>query len=79
MDEPSGFSFSLLLSPMTMSPTNQMMKVQGSGSLPVRMFLHVLNYPLIMLVDCHLMVSHNTLEVCVEMFQGLKFPAQKLL
>ena len=35
------------LSPMTMSPTNQMMKVQGPGSLPVRTFLHVLNYPLI--------------------------------
>ena len=43
----SCFSFSLLLSPMMMSPTNQMMKVQGPGSLPVRTFLHVLNYPLI--------------------------------
>ena len=41
------FSFSLLLNPMTMYPTNQIMKVQGPGSLPVRKFLHVLNYPLI--------------------------------
>ena len=30
----SCFSFSSLLSPMTMSPTNQMMKVLGPGSLP---------------------------------------------
>ena len=43
----SGFSFSLLLSPMTMSPTNQMMKVKGPGSLSVGTFLHVLSYPLI--------------------------------
>ena len=41
------FSFSLLLIMMKMSPMNQMMKVQGPGSLPVRTFLHVLNYPLI--------------------------------
>ena len=40
-------SFSSLLSPMKMSPTNQMMKVQGTGSLPVRTFLLVFNYPLI--------------------------------
>ena len=35
------------VNPMTMSPTNQMMKVLGPGSLPVIAFLHVLNYPLI--------------------------------
>ena len=37
----SYFSFSSLLSPMTMSPTNHMMKVQGSGSLTifVRLFM----------------------------------------
>ena len=31
----SGFSFSLLLSPITMSLTNLTMKVLGPGSLPV--------------------------------------------
>ena len=41
------FSFSLLLSLMTMSPTYQNVKVQGPGSLMVSAFLHVLNYPLI--------------------------------
>ena len=45
-------SFSSLLSPMKMSLTNLMMKIQGLGSPPVRTFLHVLNYPLIVLVDC---------------------------
>ena len=43
----SCFSFSLLLSPMPMYPTNQTMKVLGPGSLPIRAFIHVLNYPLI--------------------------------
>ena len=43
----SCFSFSLLFSPMTMSPTNQMMKVQGPGSLPAHTFFHVLDYLLI--------------------------------
>ena len=43
----SFFSFSLLLSPMKMFLTNQTMKVLGPGSLLVRVFLHVLNYPLI--------------------------------
>ena len=43
----SCFSFSLLLSPMTMSITNQTMKVLGPGSLPVREFFYVLSYQLI--------------------------------
>ena len=42
----SCFYFSSLLSPMTMSPKNQMMKVLGPGSLPVREFIHFWNYPL---------------------------------
>ena len=48
----SYFSFSLLLSPMKMSLTNLTMKVLGPVSPLVRSFLRVLNYPLIMLVDC---------------------------
>ena len=43
----SCFSFSLFLSPMKISLTNQTMKVLGPGSLLVRAFIHVLNYPLI--------------------------------
>ena len=39
-------SFSLLLSPMTITPKNQMTKVQGPGSLLVSAFCYVLNYPL---------------------------------
>ena len=75
----SCFSFPLLLSLMTMSPTNQMMKVQGPGSLTVHTFLHVLNYQLIESFDCCLVESQNSLLVSVEYFQGLAFPAQKLL
>ena len=75
----SCFSFSSLLIPMTMSLTNQMMKVQGPCSLPVRTFLHVLNYPLIKSVDCCLVESQYSLVVSVEYFQGSKFPDQKLL
>ena len=37
----SCFSFSSLLSPMTMSPTNLTIKVLGPYSLPVCAFLHV--------------------------------------
>ena len=44
-------SFSLLLSPMEMSLTNLTMKVLVPSSPPVCAFLHVLNYPLIVLVD----------------------------
>ena len=75
----SCFSYSLLLSPMKMSLTNLRMEVQGPGSLLVRAFLHVLNYLLIVLVDCHLIESQYTLVVSVEYLQGLKFHAQKLL
>ena len=72
-------SFSSLLSPMKISVTNMTMKVLGPGLLPVRAFLHVLNYPLIILVDCHLIKSLYLLVVSVEYFQGSKCPAQKLL
>ena len=44
--------FSLILIPMKMFLTNMTMKVLGPGSPLVRAFLHVLNYPLIVLVDC---------------------------
>ena len=46
-------SISLLLTLMKMSPMRSLaMKVMGPGSPPVRAFLNVLNYPLIVLVDC---------------------------
>ena len=64
---------------MTMSPTNKMMKVQGLGSLPVRASPHVLNYPLIVYLDCYLVESQYSLVVSVEFFQVSKFHAQKLL
>ena len=50
-------SFSLLLSPMLMTPTNQMTTVQGPGSLLVHVFCYVLNYPLIESSDCCLVES----------------------
>ena len=62
----SCFIFSFLLSLMTMSPTNQMMKFLGPGSLPVYTFLHILNYPLIMSDDCYLVESQYSLVVSVE-------------
>ena len=42
-------------------------------------FLHFLNYPLIVLVDCRLIESLYSLVLSVEYFQGSKFTAQKLL
>ena len=51
-------SFSFLLSLMTMTPTNKRTTVQGSGSLLVRDFCYVLNYPLIKSFDCHLVESY---------------------
>ena len=51
-------SFSLLLSLMTMTPTNQMTTVQGPGSLLVCNFCYVLNYPLIESFDCRLVESY---------------------
>ena len=47
--------FPLLSSPMTMTTTNQMTTVQGLGSLPIRAFRYVLNYPLIESLDCCLL------------------------
>ena len=51
-------SFSLLSSPMTTTPTNQMTTVQGLGSLLVRDFRYVLNYPLIESFDFCLVDSY---------------------
>ena len=73
------FYFSSLLIPVKMYTTNHMMKVLGLGSLPVCTFIHVLNYPLIVLVDCHPIESQYPLVVSVEYFQGSNFPIQKLL
>ena len=73
------FLFNWLLSPIKMSLMNMTMKVLGLGSPPVCAFLHVLNYPLIMLVYCHLIESLYPLVVSVEYFLGSKFPAQNLL
>ena len=75
----SWFYFSLLLSLMKMSLTNLTMKVLGLGYPPVCAFLHVLNYLLIVLVDCHLIESPYPLVVSVEYIQGSKFSTQKLL
>ena len=47
----SCFSFSLVLSLMTINPTNQMTTDQGQGSLLVCAFCYVLNYLLIDLFD----------------------------
>ena len=47
-------SYSLILSLMKMSlMTSLKMMVLGPGSPPVRAFLNFLNYPLIVLVDFH--------------------------
>ena len=70
-------SSSLILSLMKMSlMTSLVMMVLVPGSPPVRASLHFLNYPLIMLVDFHVMESPNPFVVSVEYFP---FPAQKLL
>ena len=68
-------SFSLLSSLMTMTPTNQMMKVQGPGSLLVRAFCYVLNYPLIESFDFCQLESF----LVESQYFGLTFPAQILL
>ena len=52
------------------------MMVLGPGSPPVCNFPNFLNYPLIVLVDFHIMESPNPFVVSVEYFQC---PAQKLL
>ena len=70
-------SSSLISILMNMSlMTSMTMMVLGPGSPLVRAFLHFLNYPLIVLVDCHVMESLNTFVVSMEYFQ---VPAQKLL
>ena len=56
--------------------TSLMMMVLGPGSPPVRAFLHVFNYPLIVLADCCLKWSPNSFVVSVDYFP---FHAQKLL
>ena len=73
----SCISFSLLLSPMKMSLknlTNLTMKVLVPSSPLVCVFLHVLNYLLIVLVDFYLIEPSYPLVVSVEYFQGSKFP-----
>ena len=57
-----------------MSLTNQTMKVLGPGSPTVCVFLHVSNYPLIVLVDCRLINSQYPLVVSVEYFRAPSFP-----
>ena len=70
-------SSSLILILMKFSlMTSLTMMVMGPGSPPVRAFLHVLKYPLIVLVDCHVMESQNPFVVSLEYYQS---PAQKLL
>ena len=66
----SCFTFSSLLSPMKMSLTNLTMKVLGLGSPLVCAFIHVWNYPLIVLVDCCLVKSSYTSVVSVEYFRA---------
>ena len=56
--------------------TSLMMKILDLGSPPVREFIHVLNYPLIVLVNCCVKLSSNKFVVSVEYFP---FTAQKVL
>ena len=69
--------FSLLLSLMMMTPTNQMTTVQGPGSLPVCAFRYVLNYPLIESFDLCLVESYLVESQYFQYF-CLTFPAQNL-
>ena len=71
-------SFSLLLSPMTMTPTNQMTTVQYPGYFLVCTSLYVLNYPLIDSFDCCLVESYLVKSRCFKYFRST-FPAQKIL
>ena len=64
---------------MEISLTNTLTNVMGPGSPLIRAFLHVLNDPLIVLVDCHIIESLYLLVVSVEYFQGSEFLNQKLL
>ena len=71
-------SFSLLLSPMMMTPTNQMTTIQGPGYLPVFTFCYVLNYPLIESFYCCLVESYLVGSQSFQYF-CLTFSAQRLL
>ena len=70
-------SFSLLLSLMTMTTTNQMRTVQGLGYFPVLMFCYVLNYLLIESFDCCLGESYLVESQYFQYFCST-FTAQKL-
>ena len=71
-------SFSLLLSPMTMNPTNQMTTVQGPGYFSVCTFFYVLNYPLIESFDCCIVEPYLVESQYFQYFCS-KFLAQKVL
>ena len=71
-------SFSLLLSLMTMTPTNQMTTVQGTGSLLVFSFCYLFKYPLIESFYCCLVESYLVESQYFRYF-GSTFPALKLL
>ena len=73
----SCFSFSLVLSLITMNPTNQMMTDQGLGSLQVRAFRYVFNYLLIESFDFRLVESF-LIESQYSQYSQY-FPAQILL
>ena len=67
----------LILSLMKMSlMTSLTMMVMGPGLPPIRAFIHFLNYPLIVLMNCYVMDSPKPFVASVEHFQ---FPAQKFL
>ena len=72
-DPSSRFSSSLVLSLMTMNPTNQMMTDQGLGSLQVRAFCYVFNYLLIQSFD------RLVKSFLIESQYSRYFPAQILL
>ena len=74
---PSCASFSLLLSPVMMTTTNQMTTVQGLGYFLVCTFHYVLNYLLIKSFDCCLVESY-LVESQYFLYFRLTFPAQKL-
>ena len=74
----SCISFYLLLSLMTMTTMNETTTVQGPGSLLVRDFRYVLNYPLIEPFYC-LLVESYLVEYQYFQYFCSTFPALKLL
>ena len=70
-------SFTLLLSPMKMTLTNQMTTVQGPGYFPFFTFCYVLKYPLINSFDCCPVESYLVESQYFQYFSPT-FPAQKL-